>query len=196
MNGNWNSGEWCYFRSYLSKDTCNKIIQDALQIPSQDAVVGVNGINVALDTSIRKSKVRFINSNDWKFSYLFDALWKTAIQANNDFFNIHITKLDFVQFAEYDASYEGEYKEHHDVFWNNQDPYFHRKLSCVIQLSDSLTYEGGDLELTEAGAPLDKQCKDQGSIIYFPSMIRHRAHKVTKGVRYSIAAWFEGPKWR
>jgi PKHD-type hydroxylase len=196
MNGNWNSGEWCYFRSYLSKDTCNKIINDALQLPAQDAVVGVNGINVALDTSIRKSKVRFINSGDWRFSYLFDALWKTALQANNDFFNIHITKLDFVQFAEYDARYEGEYKEHHDVFWNNQDPYYHRKLSCVVQLSDPLTYEGGELELTEAGAPVDKEFKDQGSVIYFPSMIRHRAHKVTKGVRYSIAAWFEGPKWR
>lgn len=195
MSGNWNSGEWCYFRSYLSKETCNKIINDALQLPSQDAVVGVNGISVALDTSIRKSKVRFINSTDWRFTHLFDALWKTAIQANNDFFNIHITKLDFIQFAEYNASYEGEYKEHHDVFWNNKDPFFHRKLSCVIQLSDPTTYEGGDLELTES-SPLDKECREQGSIIYFPSMIRHRAHKVTKGVRYSIAAWFEGPKWR
>ena len=195
LSGNWNSGEWCYFNSYINKETCNKIITDALQITPQDAVVGINGINTQVNTQIRKSKVRFINSNDWKFNYLFDALWKTAIQANNDFFNIHITKLDFVQFAEYDASYEGEYKEHHDVFWNNQDPYYHRKLSCVIQLSDPNTYEGGDLELTESTA-LDKECRNQGTIVYFPSMMRHRANRVTKGVRYSIAAWFEGPKWR
>lgn len=195
MSGNWNSGEWCYFRSYLSKETCEKIINDSLQLPSHDAVVGLNIGSIGLNKEIRKSKVRFINANDSRFTYLFDALWKTAIQANNDFFNIHITKLDFVQIAEYDASYEGEYKEHHDVFWNNKDPYLHRKLSCVIQLSDPTTYEGGDLELTES-TPLDKECRDQGSIIYFPSMMRHRANKVTKGTRYSIAAWFEGPKWR
>lgn len=196
MAGDWNSGEWCYFRSYLSKETCEKIIEDALQIPAQDAVVGVNGINVNLNTEIRRSKVRFIRSDDWRFTHLFDVLWKTATQANNDFFNIHISKLDFIQFAEYDSSYEGEYKEHHDVFWNNQDPYYHRKLTCVLQLSDPNSYEGGNLELTESGSSLDEHCRDQGSMIFFPSLIKHKANKVTKGKRYSIAAWFEGPKWR
>lgn len=189
------NGEWCYFKSYIDKATCNKIIQDAQSIPIQNAVVGL-GEQGKVDTSIRKSKVKFINSSDWKFTYLFDLLWKTGIQANKDFFNVHITHLDFVQLAEYDSSYMGEYKEHHDVFWLNGDPLYHRKLSCIIQLSDPNDYEGGDFQITDCGTPLDKETKQQGSIIYFPSMLRHKANPVTRGTRYSIAAWFEGPKWR
>jgi PKHD-type hydroxylase len=191
------NGEWCYFKSYLDKDTCEKIIKDASELPEQDAYVGLNDSNLKIDSANRRSKIKFINANDWRFTYLFDTLWKTAIQANNDFFNIHITRLNFVQLAEYDASYMGEYKEHHDVFWMNNDPFYHRKLSCIIQLSDPNDYEGGDFEMTDCSVPIDREeVRQQGSIIYFPSMLRHRANPVTKGTRYSIAAWFEGPKWR
>lgn len=193
--GNWNNGEWCYYRSYFTKEECEKIIRDASQLPKEAAKVG-GGTICGTNPKVRKSRVSFLQANDPRFTYIFDALWKTATEANNEFFNIHISKLDAIQFAEYDASYEGEYREHHDVFWINHDPFHHRKLSCVVQLSDPNEYEGGFLELTETTNPLFKECQDQGSIVFFPSMLRHRAHKVTKGVRYSLAAWFEGPKWR
>lgn len=190
-------GEWCYFKRYYDAQTCYKLINDCKLLPSQDAVVGVNGIHTALDTSIRKSKVTFLSDKDPNFTWLFDDLWKMAIQANRDFFNVHLSKLEFVQFAEYDSSYEGEYKEHHDVFWLNNDPEYHRKLSCIIQLSDPYAdYEGGEFTITEATQPLDLDVREQGTAIFFPSMLRHKAGKVTKGKRYSIAAWFEGPKWR
>ena len=185
--------EWCYFKSYVSPDLCQKIISDALIINSQDAIVGYEG-NV--DTSIRKSKVRFINEHDVNFKYVFDILWKTLIWANKDFFDIHISKLDFFQFTEYSEHYKGEYKEHHDVFWLNDTPY-HRKISCVIQLSDPNTYEGGDFQLTDCGNyPPNEDIKLQGSILFFPSFLRHKVMPVTKGTRYSLVAWFEGPKWR
>lgn len=189
-------GEWCYFRSYLSKDTCQKIINECLMIPPQDGIVGTNG-GEQLDTRIRKSKVRFLNAVDWRFQYIFDVLWKTQMEANRDFFNIHVTRLNFVQFAEYSDQYEGEYKDHHDVFWLNGDDFYHRKLSCIIQLSDPSTYEGGDFEFVDTlHSPPANELREQGSIVYFPSFFRHRANRVTKGTRYSIAAWFEGPKWR
>jgi PKHD-type hydroxylase len=187
-------GEWCYFKSYVSKENCERIINDCMSVPSQDGVLGLEqGIN---DQSIRKSKVRFLYSTEERFNYIFDILWKTAIMANKDFFDIQISKLDFIQFTEYNELYKGEYKEHHDVFWMNGDPYYHRKLSCVVQLSNPNSYQGGDFEITEASQPLDKESKLQGSIIYFPSLIKHKVTPVTKGTRYSLVAWFEGPKWR
>lgn len=189
-------GEWCYFKSYLSKEDCNELIETAKMLPTQQARLG-DGLESFEESSIRRSKVSFINSSDWRFNKLFDTLWKTQIQANLDFFNFHITRLNFVQFAEYDSSYKGEYKEHHDVFWLNDDPEYHRKLSCVIQLSDPSTYDGGNFEITEANpAPDPNELRDQGSLIFFPSFLRHRANPVTRGTRYSITAWFEGPKWR
>jgi len=189
-------GEWCYFKSFFDKTTCEKIINDALKLPSQDALVGING-NEKLNLDGRRSKIRFINKDDPNFTYLFDILWKTAISANHDFFNIHISKLDFIQFAEYDSSYKGEYKEHQDVFWLNNDPNYHRKLSAIIQLSDPFTYQGGNFEMIETETvPPEHDVRQQGTIFYFPSFFKHRANQVISGKRYSIAAWFEGPKWR
>lgn len=188
-------GEWCYFKSRFSKEMCEKILNDVKVIEPGDAIVGLSDGKVAND--IRRSKVRFINSTDWRFTYIFDEMWKMALTANNDFFNVHITRLNFLQIAEYDASYQGEYKAHHDVFWINNDPIYHRKLSCVVQLSDPNTYEGGDLELIDVSArPTPEDVRAQGTAIFFPSMFMHKANPVLRGTRYSIAAWFEGPKWR
>lgn len=190
------TGEWCYFKSYISSEMCKFILKEGLKIPSQDAQIGSN-LNIVTDQEKRRSKVRFIQSSEKKFDFLFDLLWKTAIQANNDFFNVHISKLQYIQLAEYDSSYKGEYKAHHDVFWMNTDSTYHRKLSAVIQLSDPSSYEGGDLEFIETSHfPSPSDIRQQGSIIFFPSMFLHKANPVTRGTRYSLAAWFEGPKWR
>jgi PKHD-type hydroxylase len=190
-------GEWCYFKSHFSKEQCEKIISDAANIPVQDALVGTNE-TTHMDTSSRRSKIRFIYEGDFRFTWLFDELWKMARSANNDFFNIHISRLPFIQLAEYDAEYQGEYKTHHDVFWLNGDPMYHRKLSAVIQLSDPNVYQGGDLEITESVSSLPdvQDLRQQGTAFFFPSMFMHKANQVTRGKRYSIAAWFEGPKWR
>jgi PKHD-type hydroxylase len=188
-------GEWCYFKSYFSKQDCEKIIKDSSIIPYQDALIGTNS-SPSINFEARRSKIKFINSEDWRFSNLFTDLWKMALRANNDFFNIHLSKLDFVQFAEYDSSYKGEYKAHHDVFWLNDDSFYHRKLTCVIQLSDPNDYEGGDLELIDTSTyPEQEDMRQQGTVIFFPSFFMHRANPVLKGTRYSVTAWFEGPKW-
>jgi PKHD-type hydroxylase len=164
--------------------------------PHKDAQIGVNG-TVTEDSSFRKSKIRFVNKGDAELGYMFDELWKTAIVANNDWFNFHISKLDYLQFAEYESANRGEYKTHHDVFYINNDPVYHRKLSCIVQLSDPKTYKGGDLELMEVDtAPNKEEMRQQGTVIFFPSFVRHAALPVTEGKRHSTAAWFDGPKWR
>ena len=136
-----------------------------------------------------------LQSNNSNFQFLFDELWRMCITANKEWFNFNITNVSYIQLAEYDAEYEGEYKKHQDVFWINNDQY-HRKLTCVIQLTDPAEYEGGDLELFDLTEyPNAEQVRNQGTSIFFPSFVPHRAHPVTKGKRYSLAVWFEGPKW-
>jgi PKHD-type hydroxylase len=124
-------------------------------------------------------------------------MWKLAIQANDDWFNFHITKISYIQLAEYDSSYEGEYKVHNDVFWINGDPFYHRKLTSVVQLTNPNSYIGGDLVLhTSQENPPSDQIKCRGTTIFFPSFLNHQANQVTEGTRYSLACWFDGPKWR
>lgn len=188
-------GEWCFFNDWLTKPTCESIVQKALALPSQQAVLGVSG--ETSDSSYRRSVVRFISKDNPDFTFLFDALWKAAIWANDDYFGFHLSRLDYLQFAEYDSAYQGEYKSHHDVFWLNGDPVYHRKLSCVVQLSDPADYDGGNLEFLETETKPDANViRNQGCMVFFPSFFRHQATPVTRGKRYSIAAWFDGPKWR
>lgn len=188
-------GEWCYFRKHFSPEQCEQIIRDAALIPSQDGHVGTDQ-GVKTDPKIRRSKIKFIPSNNWTYQWFFDDLWKMAIQANRDFFDVHVSQLNFVQLAEYSALDQGEYRAHHDVFWINQEIY-HRKLTCLVQLTDPTKYQGGDFELLDVGQfPPANEIREQGTVIFFPSFFLHQATPVTQGVRHSIAAWFEGPKWR
>jgi len=188
-------GEWCYFKSYFTTEECNTILQVGLTLPEQDATIGVEGVIVNSDT--RKSKVRFIQKNDIRFEWLFDKLWKMSVTANDEWFNFNISRITYIQLAEYDSEYLGEYKIHKDVFWINDDPKYHRKLSCIVQLTDPATYEGGDFELYNLSTnyPDNKEIKQLGTAIFIPSFIDHAATPVTSGKRYSLAAWFEGPKW-
>jgi PKHD-type hydroxylase len=189
-------GEWCYFKSYFSADYCERIIAAALRRESTEAQIGTTD-GVKEDTSFRRSKIRFVDTNDSELNYLFPELWKLALWANRDWFDIHITKLDYLQIAEYDSADAGEYKTHHDIFYMNGDPQYHRKLSCVIQLSDPTKYAGGDLTFSDVAAyPDADEMRQQGTVIFFPSFVRHAALPVTAGKRYSLAAWFDGPKWR
>jgi PKHD-type hydroxylase len=187
-------GEWCYFKSHIDSNVCDYIVQTIIKRPAEEATIGLDGKQV--DNDMRKSKIRFVHDNDSELSSVFDLLWKTAIWANKDWFNFHLTKLDYIQIAEYDSSYKGEYKQHQDVFWINNTEY-HRKLSCIIQLTDPSEYEGGDLTFYNLNNyPDEAEVKQKGTIIFFPSFVYHAALPVTKGTRYSIAAWFDGPKWK
>lgn len=189
-------GEWCYFKSYLPDDICNQIVETALRREPNEGQIGTND-GVKADDSFRRSSIRFVQKDDAELGFLFNDLWKLAIRANHDWFDVHISKLDYYQIAEYDGERRGEYKTHHDIFYMNGDPIYHRKLSCVIQLSDPAAYEGGDLTFEQVQAyPDAAELKQQGTVIFFPSFVRHAAQPVTSGKRYSIAAWFDGPKWR
>ena len=66
-----------------------------------------------------------------------------------------------------------------------------RKLSMTVVLNSD--FEGGEFQIR--GLQKDQQVPPlkEGSIIVFPSFIDHRIKPVTKGVRYSLVAWFLGP---
>lgn len=189
-------GEWCYFQRGFTSDECDKILELGLKLPAKDAELGVTG-NFQ-DNQTRRSKIRFIEKHlHPEFDFVFKQLWNLAIQGNDDFFGFDISRLNYLQLAEYDAEYQGEYKPHVDVFWMNNDPKYHRKISCIVQLSDPSEYDGGDFEVYNTEQSLPKEpIRQKGSVIIIPSFVEHAALPVTRGKRYSLTAWFDGPKWR
>ena len=54
-------GEWCYFKSYLNKETCNKIIQDVQLLPWQDGLIGNGEGQEVKQDDYRRSKIKFIH---------------------------------------------------------------------------------------------------------------------------------------
>jgi PKHD-type hydroxylase len=184
-------GEWCYFKSYFSSDYCNSIIEKSKDLTFQTANLGEDGLSS--NHSHRKSDVTWLYPQD--FPDLYEEMWKLEREANKTWFGFHIDNLEYIQLAKYDGNVKGEYKRHKDVFWVNDNPR-HRKLSAVIQLSNPEHYEGGDLSFFEcAEYPNPEEIKQQGTVIFFPAFIDHQASPVLKGTRYSMAVWFEGPKW-
>ena len=71
------------------------------------------------------------------------------------------------------------------------------KLSLIIQLSDPLEYEGGQFLLADEYEQPDlKALSQRGTVFCFPSPVRHTVKPVTSGVRKSLVAWIEGPKFK
>lgn len=190
-------GEWCYINKRFTPEFCKNVLDIGLTLPFQSASLGPNEIGTKIDNDYRRSNIRFIEKQDSRFQFLYDELWKDVIGINDEWFNVHISKLDYIQLAEYTEKDRGEYKRHHDVFWVNGDPKYHRKLSAVIQLSDPADYDGGDLQFFDVNErPNPEYIRNQGSIIFFPSFIHHGVSPVTRGTRHSLSIWFDGPKWK
>ena len=196
--------QFCYYSNAFTDQECDKIIELGLDTGLKDGVLGdgSHGGESRVDFEMRKSKLRFINEWDPGANWIFKKFWDHALKANRDWFKLHIESLESMQFTRYEGNAEqpDHYNYHQDVFWITENPY-HRKLSAVLQLSDSNDYEGGDLVFKHMYeySPSEIQMyemKQRGSIIFFPSFVFHAVEGVTSGLRHSLVAWFDGPKWR
>lgn len=186
------NGEWSYINGYFTPDECDFIISQAEKITAFDGVIGDTG---AIDNQWRRSTIRPI-LKDQNWQYLFDKVDQAVANINREWFNIAYDFLPGIQFASYNESNQGCYKRHQDVFLMSPTN-THRKLSFTVQLSDPTTYQGGELKFLDVAVhPNEENMRVRGTICVFPSIIFHEVTSVTKGIRHSLAGWYEGPRWR
>lgn len=73
-----------------------------------------------------------------------------------------------------------------------------RKLSLSAVLNDD--YEGGELLFRSLGDNSEIKetsiTPNKGDLVIFPSYIDHKVAPVTKGIRYSVVAWYGGPPFK
>ena len=148
---------------------------------------------------IRASKVTFTNKQ-----WVYDLIWELMENANKQAgWNYTINGATDVQITRYDP--EGFYIWHKDglgshteVYNKPEYPNLHnkaRKLSLTACLNSE--YEGGKFEIRNSESYGNKVPKlKKGSVIVFPSFMEHRVNRITKGVRYSLVAWFLGPPFK
>ena len=103
-----------------------------------------------------------------------------------------LTWQDETQLSRYKAEDAGHYIWHMDsgIPQNGEQ----RKLTCVILLNDSTEFEGGGLCIEDIKS--DNLLTKKGSVIVFPSFLRHKVTPVTKGVRYTAVTWASGPAFK
>jgi len=134
--------------------------------------------------SSRKTDVGFFPKGS-----LIEEFIDTYIELANQYYKFKLSGAEKVQF--------GVYREGHFYDWHRdyKKEGYHRKLSVSVMLNDD--FEGGDLEIQELWG--NRTCtipKKAGTIVIFPSMLRHRVTPVTKGVRYSLVRWYSGPEFK
>ena len=144
------------------------------------------------DTSVRDSKIKFIESNIESNKWIFERFTGLINNANERFFKFDLSRLESLQYTVYN---EGQfYRDHMDLGYKNPNNAV-RKLSFTMQLSDPADYVGGEL-LIKHGSEPDIARKNRGAITFFPSYVIHEVTPVTRGTRKSIVGWVTGPHWR
>ena len=169
--------------------TCERVIELAKQFPASEGRVGKDD---AKQSDIRRSEIWFFNPGP-ETNFIFGPLMQ-AMQHLNQGYGFELTEFGKgCQVARYSSENRGHYAWHIDLGTGSLS---RRKLSLSVQLSNGGTYEGGDLEFHVLSG-LDRQkMRQQGTLIAFPSFHEHRITPVTKGERFSLVAWVDGPPYR
>ena len=208
------TNQWLYITEGLDKKTCNKIrnlakgkwqkstIDTKNDEPTdEERITGVEPI-YDIDKNIRISNVAWTNDQ-----WIYNTIWPYMKEANeNSGWKYDIRGAESMQITRYKKG--GFYCFHKDGPSDHLSAYdepdnefkhgYVRKLSMTVLLNDN--YEGGEFQFATYE---QEKCKIStpefnkiGSIVVFPSDMEHRVAPVTKGIRYSLVAWFVGPPFK
>jgi PKHD-type hydroxylase len=166
----------------VSPEMCDMLLAERASLEEIQAKVGFSDEFTA-NTSKRDSKVCWARQNHWVESVMYNH----ALYANESAgWRYQMGRPQPVQLTSYGIDgFYGWHEDwapllkHHDV----------RKLSVVLLLSDPDDFEGGQFEF-EGHDPIKMK---RGTLIVFPSFLRHQVTPVTKGQRYSAVCWVTGP---
>jgi PKHD-type hydroxylase len=142
--------------------------------------------------NIRDSKIRFLESSLEENKWIFQRLTATVQQANNQFFQFELDRIESLQYTTYKKNQY--YRDHLDIMYKSPSNAV-RKISFSVQLSDPNDYKGGDLALKISSEPTVVK-KTRGTVIFFPSYVLHEVTPVEQGIRKSLVGWVSGPRWK
>lgn len=165
-----------------------------------------------LNKDKRNSKNAWVPTTSWMGGFI----WHYIERANRENFLYDLRCIDgeFMQYTKYekgefydwhnDAGLATQYKpvsvgnraEGLTQDYLNERIEMVRKLSFVLQLSDSHDYEGGNLQFLDEGGKSYIAPRKRGTIILFDSRTQHRVLKVREGTRKSLVGWTVGPRWK
>lgn len=152
------------------------------------------------DYSTRQAKTGWIDNPTPDTQWMYDRLNAAIERHNNYAFNLDLTGIPYIQYAEYEVG--GHHDFHMDLAFDVPVTYdyrineYFRKLTVVILLTQpDVDFTGGEflinmsMERTPTYVPMVK-----GSVLLFPSYLLHKVNPVTSGLRKTLTTWVLGPK--
>lgn len=184
---------WCLNTTAISEKVLDNFITQ-IQNTSVAATAGIGlpGSEV-VDANYRSCQIFWVNN-----PMVQTFVWNCIQDANRLAFGFDIQFVPAIQYTVYNSNTQDHYDWHRDTYFIHSAPY-DRKLTLIMQLSDSDDYEGGDFLLEDdffENKPDSNEFRQKGAVFVFPSFIKHKVTPVTKGIRKTLVAWAEGPKFR
>lgn len=173
----------------FTPEECAKIISDnASQNYGEKSTVGSDS-NRAYRPETREVETYGIDLNE-NTAWIFNKIAAAVGTANAEFFRFNLLGITHsLQLLHYKSEDQSHYDWHIDA---GPESSATRKISVSIPLTPETEYEGGVLEVNSNGVMM-QATKEQGSIGMFPSFCLHRVTPVTKGERWVIVIWINGP---
>lgn len=170
---------WTQVSGVLNQEECNTIIKNCsnLTIPAKFKNDSKFGFLHKLKRNSKTSWITKGSDLDPLIHRILDTIHSVALNEHKVVLNM----FEPVQFTEYGIL--GHYGKHRDVGVETN----HRLISASVELSNHNNYLGGGLWIDSDN---DSQpTKEQGSVIIFPSILKHAAKPVWHGTRYSLVFW-------
>jgi PKHD-type hydroxylase len=209
-----NTNEWFYFIGALDKKTCNKIKNSAKgkwkesvvntkkgELTDEERITGEKPI-YKINKKTRISDIVWTNDQ-----WIYDTIWPVMHGANERAgWKYDIRAVEAMQITRYKKGgfyyfHKDGKSDHLSAYDEPDNEFLHghvRKLSMTVLLNDN--YEGGEFQFAtynKEKCTIDTpEFNKIGSIVVFPSDVEHRVTPVTKGIRYSLVAWFLGPPFK
>tara|TARA_X000001388_G_scaffold61205_1_gene46706 strand:- start:188 stop:826 length:639 start_codon:yes stop_codon:yes gene_type:complete len=204
-----------YFKNPFPKSFIDKILKLGNKNKKHTAITGNQGFNRNLKKNplskkelMKLKKHRNSKVNWLQEKWIYETINPAITAANhNAGWNFQWDWNENAQFTEYK---KGQFYDWHMDSW--AEPYKSnagkdfagkiRKLSSVLLLSQpGKDFEGGEFEMDfsnggSEGKRIITEINTKGSLIVFPSFVKHRVRPVTKGTRYSMPMWHLGEPWR
>lgn len=184
-----NHFNYYFYKNAFTPEELETIIELGESYPKQQAVTGGGEEHIVSDYRI--SEVSWI-PHETKTQWLYQKMANFANDANREMrWNFDIWGYgDAFQYTTYYGD-GGHYDWHADLGPGISN----RKLSCVLQLSESDEYEGGDLQMNTGGSIVSVE-RGKNILCFFPSFLLHRVTPLSNGVRKSLVTWFCGANLR
>ncbi len=162
----------------FSKNECERVIAAISDVPTDEALLVGHNKN----HNLRKAELVWTD-NMLGMDWVMERLIELVRQANGDQFGFDLREFaESPQVAIYKSSESGHFAWHSDIGGGRLSR--KRKLTLVLQLSGSDTYEGGDLRSCRA-SKFSPPIALRGVSAFFPvsRSIRYRRSKVAYVIR-------------